>query len=401
MAWIGIATVAIAGVGAATVLMGKAAPSADRSALWVDTAVRGEMRREIRANGTLVPKQIRWLAAGASASVQELLIDAGTEVKADTVILRLTNPELEANYQRAQAALNGADADVAATRTSLASKLLDQKSAYVRAESEWRIAEIKMHAYKRALDAGVISTIEFRQIEIVEEQSNGQVKLEAQRLDSFKSNVRAQLQAVQARRDELASELTVVGQQLSSLEVRAGIDGILQQVDVEVGQRVEAGAKLARVARPDDLIARLQVPELLAKDLRLRLPATIDTRNGVVPGMVIRIDPAVRNATVTVDVALDGKLPEGARPDLSVDGRVLLGTLANVINIGRPAFAAPDSESTLFVVHSGESTAVRTPVRYGAVSSDRAEVMHGLAVGDQAILSDVSQWTDHEKLRLR
>lgn len=399
--WAGVSALALAGIASATALMGNASPAVERTSLWIDTAVQGEMRREIRANGTLVPRQIRWIAAAAPASVQDVLVDPGAQVQADTIILRLSNPELEANHQRARAALNGAEAEVAAARTSLASQLLDQRAAHVQAESEWRIAGIKMQANKRALDAGVISRIEFQQSEITEQQAASKARLEAQRVESFKSNMQAQVQAAQARRDGLASELAVVGQQLASMEVRAGIDGILQQVDVEPGQRIEAGAKLARVARPDELIARLQVPELLAKDLRLTLPASIDTRNGVVRGRVIRIDPAVRNASVTVDVTLDGTLPEGARPDLSVDGRIVLGTLANVISIGRPASAVPGGESHLFVMHPGESTAVRTPVRYGAVSSDRAEVVQGIVPGDQVVLSDASQWSDHDSLRLR
>lgn len=391
----------LVGVGSVTAMMGKASPAVERTSLWIDTAVKGEMRREIRANGTLMPRQIRWIAAGAPASVQEVLVDPGAQVNADTIILRLSNPELEANLQRARAALSGAEAEVAAVRTSLASQLLDQRASHVQAESEWRIADIKLRANKRALDAGVISQIEFRQSEITEQQASSRTSLEAQRVESFKSTMQAQLRAAQAKRDELASALTVVSQQLASLEVRAGIDGILQQVDVEPGQQVEAGAKLARAARPDELIARLQVAELLAKDLRLSLPATIDTRNGVAKGRVIRIDPAVRNATVAVDVALDGVLPEGARPDLSVDGRILLGTLSSVVSIGRPASAVPGAESTLFVMHPGESTAVRTPVRFGAVSSDRVEIVQGLAPGDQVVLSDASQWSDHDSLRLR
>ncbi|WP_340571860.1 HlyD family efflux transporter periplasmic adaptor subunit [Stenotrophomonas sp. G106K1] len=399
--WAGAAALLLLGIGSATAMMGKASPAVERTSLWVDTAVKGEMRREIRANGILVPRQIRWITAGAPASVQETLVDPGAMVKADSIILRLANPELASKLQRAQAALNGADAEVAAARTSLASQLLDQRAAHVQADSEWRIADIKLRANKRALDAGVISNIEFRQSEITEQQTGARASLEAQRVESFKSNMQAQLRAAQARRDELESELALVSQQLDSLEVRAGIDGILQQVDVEPGQQVELGAKLARVARPDELIARLQVAELLAKDLRLGLPATIDTRNGIAKGRVVRIDPAVRNATVTVDVAMDGAMPAGARPDLSVDGRILLGTLPNVVSIGRPASAVPGAESTLFVIRAGESTALRTPVRFGAVSSDRVEVVQGLAPGDQAVLSDASQWSDHDSLRLR
>jgi multidrug efflux pump subunit AcrA (membrane-fusion protein) len=194
--------------------------------------------------------------------------------------------------------------------------------------------------------------------------------------------------------------VSIARQQARSMEVRAGIDGILQQVEVEPGQQVDTGAKLARVARPDDLIARLQVPEVLAKDLILDLPVSVDTRNGVAQGHLTRIDPAVRGGSVTVDVAFDAALPRGVRPDLSVDGKVLLGTVRDTLSIGRPASAAPNTRGSLFVIAAGESQAQRRPVEYGAVSSDRIEVRSGLKPGEAVVLSDTSRWTDYERLRI-
>ncbi|MGH8080127.1 MAG: efflux RND transporter periplasmic adaptor subunit [Lysobacter sp.] len=399
--WIGGGALLLLGVLGLSAALGKAAPGIARSELWIDAAQSGDMKREIRANGTLVPRQIRWITARATASVQQVVVEAGAKVKADTVILQLTNPELQANFDKAQAALAGAEAEVAAARTSLASQLLDQQAAQAQAESDWRIAQIKAQAYQRANTAGVMSAIELKQSQIVEEQSQNRARIEGQRVAAFQRNMDAQQRAAQARRDEAASALDVVRQQIDSLNVRAGIDGILQQIEVEPGQQIEAGAKLARVARPDELIARLQVPEVLAKDLALELPVTIDTRNGLVQGKLIRVDPAVRNGSVTADVAFDAPLPAGARPDLSVDGRILLGTLHGVISIGRPSVAAPDSRSSLFVIRAGEDVARRVPVRYGAVSSDRIEVREGLRAGDQAVLSDTGQWNDYDTLRLR
>ena len=381
--------------------LGKAAPRVDRGDLWIDTARGGDMTREIRANGSLVPKQIRWITAGATATVQDVVVDAGAKVQADTVILRLANPEVTSNLEKARAMLIAAEADVAAVRASLASQLLDHQTAQTQAQSDWRVAEIKREAYERAHAAGVISAIELKQTQITEGQGRVRADIEQQRVALFRRNVDAQLRAALARRDEVASALEVVRQQADSLQVRAGIDGILQQVEVEPGQQIEAGAKLARVARPDELIARLQVPELLAKDLGLGLTVSVDTRSGVVPGRLIRIDPAVRDGSVVVDVAFDRPLPAGARPDLSVDGNILLGTLHDVVNIGRPAAAVPEGVSTLFVTRPGEEVARRVQVRFGAVSSDRIEVRAGLRAGDQAVLSDTSQWNGYDTLRLR
>jgi multidrug efflux pump subunit AcrA (membrane-fusion protein) len=398
--WLGMGIAAFGAVIGLGAGMGKAAPSVGRSELWIDTVQSGDLHREIRATGTLVPRQTRWITAGATATVQELMVLAGARVQADTVILRLGNPELQANLEKAEAALAGAEADVAAMRTSLASQLLDQQAQEASASSAWRIAEVKRQAYERAHQAGVMSAIELKEAQITEEQDQGRARIEAARVGAFRQNMAAQLQAARARRDEAASAVSIARQQARSMEVRAGIDGILQQVEVEPGQQVDTGAKLARVARPDDLIARLQVPEVLAKDLILDLPVSVDTRNGVAQGHLTRIDPAVRGGSVTVDVAFDAALPRGVRPDLSVDGKVLLGTVRDTLSIGRPASAAPNTRGSLFVIAAGESQAQRRPVEYGAVSSDRIEVRSGLKPGEAVVLSDTSRWTDYERLRI-
>ncbi|MEN5117249.1 HlyD family efflux transporter periplasmic adaptor subunit [Luteimonas sp. TWI662] len=379
----------------------RAVPGVRRSELWIDTAVQGDMHREIRATGTLVPRQIRWITAVATATVQDVVVLAGAPVQADTVILRLGNPELQAGLDKAEAALAGAEADVVAVRTQLASQLLDQQAQAAAAASAWRIAQVKREAFEQAHAAGVMSAIDMREAQINEEQGQGQARIERSRVAAFRQTMAAQLQAARARRDEAASAAAIARAQVRGLAVRAGIDGILQQVEVEPGQQVETGAKLARVARPDELIARLQVPEVLAKDLVLELPVSVDTRNGVVTGRLARIDPAVREGSVTVDVAFSEPLPAGVRPDLSVDGKVLLGTLRDTLSIARPASAAPDARGTLFVVPAGSNEAQRRPVEFGAVSSDRIEVRSGLQPGDTVILSDTSRWNDHDTLRLQ
>lgn len=381
--------------------MGQAAPTVGAAEVWIGTAERGDMAREIRANGVLMPRDTRWISAGARATVQQIVVEPGARVEPDTVIIRMINPELEARLEQAQAALAGAEADVAAARTSLRSQLLDQQAALAQADAEWQMARVRAEANARAHASGVIATIELRQSEINEEQSGNRARIERERVEAFRQNMQAQIQASTARRDEAASALEIARQQLQAMEVRAGIDGILQQVEVEAGQQVEIGTALARVARPDDLIARLQVPEVLAKDLLLELPVTIDTRNGLAEGRVARIDPAVRNGSVAVDVVFEGELPPGARPDLSVEGRVLLGRLDDVVSIPRPPLAVPGAASSLFVLDAQGDAARRLPVRYGAASSDRIEVAEGLRNGDRAILSDTSRWDGHDVLRLR
>lgn len=399
--WLAGGTAALVVVLAASLALGKAAPSVTRSDIWIGTAQLGEMKREIRANGTLIPRQIRWITAGATATVQQVVVEPGARVAADSVILQLVNPELQANFEKQKAALAGAEAAVSAQRALLQSQLLDAQAIRAQAESDLLNADIKRIANERAFDKGASAAIDVKQSQITVEQDRKRLDIQERRVAAIRNNIAAQMRSEEAKRDEAASALEIARQQVESMSVRAGIDGILQQVDVEPGQQIAAGAKLARVARPNELIARLQVPETLASSLTLDLPVDVDTRNGMARGRVIRVDPSVRNGGVAVDVAFDKPLPAGARPDLSVDGRVVLGTLPHVVSIGRPYGAAPDTAGSLFVVHAGEDTAHRVPVRYGAMSSDRAAVLEGLHAGDQAILSDTSQWNGYDTLRLR
>lgn len=385
----------------ASMALGKASPNINRSDVWIGTAEQGEMKREIRANGTLMPRQIRWITAGAAATVEQVVVEPGARVRADTLILQLVNPELQVDFEKQKAALAGAEAGVVAQRALLRSQLLDAQAIQTQAESDLLTADIKRVANERAFSKGAAAEIEVKQSKIAVEQDRKRLDIQRQRVVAIRANIEAQVRAEEAKRDQAASALDIARQQVASLGVRAGIDGILQQVDVEPGQQIASGAKLARVARPDDLIARLLIPESLAKDLALDLPVDVDTRNGKVTGRLVRVDPSVRNGSVTVDVAFDGPLPVGARPELSVEGRVVLGTLANVVNVGRPYGASSNASGSLFVIHAGDSEAHRVPVRYGAMSSDRAAVLEGLHTGDQVILSDTSQWNGYDTLRIR
>jgi HlyD family secretion protein len=370
-----------------------ALPEVARSALWIEAVSRGELVHEIRASGTLVPREARWIAAGTAGTVQEVLVLPGAEVAAGTVLMQLTNRAVLEKLEQAQATLAVARANVEAARTSLTSQLLDHRSALARAQAGFEISSMKATAHARAAEQGVISRFESEQSQINAQQDRNLRDLEEQRVTAFGQNLQAQLQAVTARQSDAASALAIAQQDVEALTVKAGVDGIVQQVAVEAGQQVLAGANLARIARPNLLLARLRVQEVQAKDLRAALAVQIDTRNGMVKGEISRIDPAVREGGVSVDVALNGALPPGARPDLSIEGSILLGRLRNVLHVARPPFASPNTTTAAFVIKRGTEIAQRLPVRFGAGSGGRLVILSGLAPGDELILSDTSQWS--------
>lgn len=390
-------------VGTVVVLLrlGPALPVAERASLWIDTVQQGQMLREVRATGTLVPRSTRWLAAATAAQVEQILIWPGAAVKPDTVLMKLSNPAVEDALRNAQAQVAAAQADVAAKRAELRSQLLDQRSALAQAESDYASAKVKADADAKAASLHLIPDVQFRQGQIALKQLDTRRGIEAQRVAAFAANMRAQLDAVQAKLRQQQSNLQLRQRQADALSVRAGIAGVLQEVAAQEGAQVAEGANLARVARPDVLIARLQVPEVQAKDVALGMPVSVDTHNGAVAGAVERIDPAVRDGSVQVDVRLDGELPPGSRPDLSVDGRIRVATLDHVLSVGRPSQAKADADITLFRLDPSSGVATRVPVRIGAASVDRVEITRGLKVGDQVILSDTSQWDRYDKIRVK
>jgi multidrug efflux pump subunit AcrA (membrane-fusion protein) len=391
----------LVGVVLLLVRLGPALPVAERASLWIDTVQQGQMLREVRATGTLVPRATRWLAAATAAQVEQILIWPGAAVKPDTVLMKLSNPAVEDGLRNAQAQVAAAQADVAAKRAELRSQLLDQRSALAQAESDYASAKVKADADAKAAALHLIPDVQFRQGQIALKQLDTRRGIEAQRVAAFAANMRAQLDAVQAKLRQQQSNLQLRQRQADALNVRAGIAGVLQEVAAQEGAQVAEGANLARVARPDVLIARLQVPEVQAKDVALGMPVSVDTHNGAVAGAVERIDPAVRDGSVQVDVRLDGTLPPGARPDLSVDGRIRVATLDHVLSVGRPSQAKAGADITLFRLDPSSGVATRVPVRIGAASVDRVEITRGLKVGDQVILSDTSQWDRYDKIRVK
>ncbi len=389
--------IAVAGLSA----LGPAIPSIERSSVLIDTVKRGELLREVRGPGTLVPKEIRWIAAETPAHVEHIVIKPGAVVKPDTVILELSNPEVDDQLLAAKTAVTAAQSDLAAKRTDLNSKLLDEQSQHAQAKSEYETARMQAEAEKPVAEKGVIPAVQYKKSLVVLEQSKNRMDLEEQRVAEFRRNIESQLAAEKARLDQLVATRELRQRQADGLHVRAGIEGILQQVPVEEGQQVAAGANLARVARPGELMAELRIAETQAKDVALGQPVKVDTRNGIVDGKVLRVDPAVQNGTVQVDVELEGKLPSGARPDLSVDGTIEIERLPDVLYVGRPAFGQSDSEVRLFKVDAGGDVASRVPVLLGKSSVNLIEIVKGLNAGDKVILSDTSAYDQNDRVRLR
>ncbi|HWU76522.1 MAG TPA: HlyD family efflux transporter periplasmic adaptor subunit [Rhodanobacter sp.] len=387
-----------AGIGIAS--LGRALPHAERSSLWIDTVQQGQMLHEVRATGTLVPRTSRWLAAATAAQVEQIMVWPGTVVKPDTVLMKLSNPEVEDSLRNARAQVAAAQAEVAAKHAELQSQLLDHRSAEAQAQSDYASAKVKADADAKAVAEHLIPEVRYQQEQIALTQLNNRMRIERERVHAFGGSMQAQIDAVKARLLQQQSNLQLRQRQADALEVKAGIAGVLQEVAVQEGAQVAAGANLARVARTDVLIARLQVPEVQAKDVAIGMPVSVDTHNGVVVGKVERIDPAVRNGSVQVDVQLAGALPAGARPDLSVDGRIRIATLDNVVSVGRPALARADSDISLFRLDPASGIASRVPVRIGAASVDRVQIMRGLKPGDQVILSDTSQWDKYDQIKV-
>jgi HlyD family secretion protein len=377
-----------------------AAPQVERSSVWLDTVKRGEMLREVRGPGTLVPKEIRWITAETAAHVERIVVKPGAQVQADTVILELSNPEVQEQLASAQSAVSAARADNAAKKMTLENQVLDQKANFAQFQADYESARLEAEAKKDLAQKGVIPAIQFQQIKLTAEQRKVRLDIETERMKKFVETVQAQINADAARLAQLETTLALRQRQAEALKLKAGIAGVLQQVPVQEGQQVAAGANLARVARPDVLRAELHIAETQAKDVTIGQSVKVDTRNGLVDGKVERIDPAVQNGTVQVDVDLDGELPPGARPDLSVEGTIQIEKLENVVYVGRPAFGQPNSDVRLFKLNPADGIAERVPVRLGRSSVNLIEITKGLNPGDQVVLSDTTAWDAYDRIRL-
>ena len=377
-----------------------AVPSVDRSTVWIDTVKRGPMVREVRGLGTLVPEEIRWIPANTEGRVEKIVVRPGTQVKGDTVILELSSPELEQAAHDAESKLKAAEAEFTTLQAKLQRDLLDQESTTARVHSELEQARMESETNEQLKKNGLVAELQYKTAQVKAAELANRDAIEQKRLNFARDSIEPQLASKQAEVDQVKAAAQLKLDQVEALHVKAGMNGVLQQLPVDVGQRVKIGDNLARVADPTKLKAEIKIAETQAKDIQIGEKATIDTRNGVVTGHVTRVDPAVEQGTVKVDAQIGGELPRGARPDLTIDGTIELERLVDVIYVGRPAFGQENNTVGIFKLVSGSSEAVRTPVKLGRSSVNSIEIVNGLQPGDQVILSDTSAWDAHERIRL-
>lgn len=377
-----------------------ALPSVDRSTIWPDTVKRGPMLRQVRGSGTLVPEETLLIPAPNEGRVSRILSRPGTPVRPDSVILELTNPELQVAALDAEFNMKAAEAGYTDLHVQLQSKGLDQQAVAAQVRADYSQARLKADRDTKLAKEGLVSDLDLKISVVKAEELATRDEIERKRVAISSESVQAQLAAQKVKVEQLRAQCELKRRQVKALKVRAGTEGMMQQLLVEVGQKVPAGTALAKVAQPWKLKAELKIQETQAKDIVIGQPVLVDTRNGVIPGRVSRIDPAVIAGTVTVDAKLEGKLPKGARPDLSVDGTIELERLDDVVYVGRPVFGQPQAVVGLFRIDPAGKTATQVQVKLGRTSVTTVEVLDGLKVGDQVILSDMSASAAHDRIRL-
>ncbi len=396
-----IAVVLVAGVTYGVSRLRPAAPSVDKATIWTDEVKRGPMLREVRGLGTLVPEEIRWIPAQTDSRVDRILIHPGAIVRPSSVILELTNPELQREVLDAEYQLRAAQADYENLKVQLNSELLNQKAATATVRSDHEQAKIQHEVDEKLGAEGLGTEVTAKLSKVRAEQLAIRLQLEEDRTKNAADSAKARLLAQQSHVDQQRALYDLKRSEVDALHVRAGIQGVLQVVPVEVGQHVTPGTNLARVADPKRLKAEIKIAETQAKDIAIGQKASIDTRNGVVAGKVSRVDPSVQNGTVTVEVEISDSLPLGARPDLSVDGTIEIENLKDVLYVGRPVHGQSDSTIGLFKLVDDGSEAVRVNVKLGRSSVNTVEILQGLKRGNKVILSDMSNWDSFDRIRLR
>jgi HlyD family secretion protein len=396
-----VGAIFLAGVTFGVSRLRPAAPSVDKATIWTDEVKRGPMIRDVRGIGTLVPEDIRWIAAQTDSRVDKIVLHPGAIVKPDSVILELSNPELQRDALDAQYELKAAQADLANLKVTISSDLLNQKSIAANVRSDYEQAKIQHEVDKRLRDEGLSPDVTEQLSKVKMEQLAIRAKLEEDRIKNLEDSAATRLMAQQSHVDQQRALYDLKRSQLDALHLRAGLNGVLQVVPVEVGQEVTPGTNLARVADPKRLKAEIKIPETQAKDVTIGQPASVDTRNGIVKGLVSRVDPSVQNGTVTVDIQFADPLPLGSRPDLSVDGTIELENLKDVLYVGRPVHGQADSTIGLFKLVDDGAEAVRTNVQLGKSSVNTVVILKGLNVGDKVILSDMSAMDAYDRIRLR
>jgi len=395
-----IALLALSGAGWYVSRLKPAAPAVDRSTVWIDTVKRGPMLRQVRGLGKLVPEEIRWIPAATQGRVERKLLEAGARVHADTILVELSNQELEQKTTDAEWEWKAAETSYGDLKMRLESQRLDQQADTAKIESDYQQAVLSYDASAELARDGLVSNLDLKLKKAAADQLGNRLTIEKQRLEINKESIAAQLANQRTRIDQTKAIYLLRKSELDQLKVRAGVEGVLQEIPVDVGQRVMQGANLARVANPAKLKAELNIPETQAKDVQMGQEASIDTRNGIIPGRVSRIDPAVKDGTVTVDVRLEAALPQGARPDLSVDGTIVLEKLSDIVYMGRPVQGQPDSQVSIFKLDPDGKGAARVTVKLGRSSVNTIEIKEGLKPEDQVILSDMTAQDGFDRIRL-
>ena len=398
-AGVGLLAVVLVSVGLSR--LKPAAPTVERAVIWPDTVKRGGMVRQVRGLGTLTPEDIRWITATTAVRVEKIVLRPGSTVKPDSVILELSNPQLEQELMDAQLKLAAAEAGLANLRVQLQNDLLTTRAAAANIEADYNKAKMQAQMNEALAKDQLVSDLVLKQSLVDADSLGARNQIAKDQLATKADSTRAQLAVQQSTVDQAHAVLNLKKQQKDELKVRAGIAGTLQLVPVEVGQQVAAGTNLCRVANPNRLKAEIKIAETQAKDIQIGQKAEVDTRNGIVAGKVSRIDPSVINGTRSVDVSLPDELPKGAVPDLSVDGTIELERLNDVVYMGRPAFGQDQSVVGLFKISPDGSGAERVQVKLGVSSVNTVEVLSGLKVGDQVILSDMSAYDAYDRIRLK
>jgi HlyD family secretion protein len=399
---VALAVFAVSAIGATTYGLSRlkpAAPSVEWATLWPDTVKRGEMVRQERGLGTLVPEEILFVPATSEGRVDRRLMLPGTTVTANTVILHLSNPELMTALSDAEWAVKAAEAEMLDLKVRLDREKLQQKAATAQVQSEQVQAQLTFERDEKLFKEGLTPDLTLKLSRAKAEELQHRLEVERERLRIADDMIRAQIEAKRVGIEKLRAAQDLKKKQVQDLQVRAGVDGVLQDLPVQVGQRVTLGTVLAKVSQPWKLKAEIKIPETRVNEIRIGMKADVDTRNGIIPGQVARIDPAAVNGTVTVDIRLLGALPAGARPDLSVDGTIEIERLNDVLFVGRPVIGQQNATIGLFRVSPDGKEAERVQVRLGRISVNTVEVLSGLKLGDQVVLSDMSQWDSHNRIR--
>jgi HlyD family secretion protein len=378
-----------------------AAPTVEKSTVWMDTVKRGPMLRQVRGPGTLVPQEIRFISAETNARVERLVILPGAPVKPDTILVEMSNPDVERQALEAESQFRAAQAELANVKARAQRDIMDQEAAAATVRSDYHQAELQAETNEGLYKEGLVAALILKLSKVRAEELETRNAIEEKRVATVEESAKSQVAVQEAAVEQLRALTDLRKAQKEALHVRAGIPGVLQELPVQVGQQVTPGVTIAKVAEPTRLKAQLKIAETQAKDVQIGQPASIDTRNGLVEGKVARIDPAVQNGTVTVDVTLVGDLPMGARPDLSVDGTIELDRLKDVLYVGRPAFGQEKSQVGLFKVNEDGDEATRVKVKLGKSSVNTVEIVEGLKPGDKVILSDMSAWDAYDRVRLR